>query len=235
MCCLSRPKDREIQMIPNSPVDVVIGAVRHYDPLGRRRIVDLLQTQKQVYGSSPLFVAVEWEEKVFRAIETQRPHFRELISAAWPCQSEDFLDVMAASLAFDGDSHRDDESIGQTIWMDQQGTSPNDPKVLEYAEARLERIRFLVGGDTLPDDPFRALSTISEKLWTLPPDCVDLEDEGQRDRTFWATLQPHLNSSALGWGLVIVGQLHAEQCDIRLTGILKANGVNCCVTLLNTG
>lgn len=79
----------------------------HYDPLGRRKIHDLLLHLKNERDFIPDFIAVEWKEDYAKRIISQRPLYQQLLSEKYPLLSHTDILTLANSLAYEADSHID--------------------------------------------------------------------------------------------------------------------------------
>ena len=100
-------------------MDILIVGIVHFDVLGPDRLKKWLQEVFEIRNSSPEFVAVEWDEKIFNQIISQRSLIRELAKTVWPEASSDFLDKIKLSLGFEGDTHNSIFAGVETLWLDQ--------------------------------------------------------------------------------------------------------------------
>ena len=71
-------------------MDILIAGIVHYDVLGPDRLKKWFKGVLKTRGNFPEFVAVEWDEKIFDQIISQRTLIREYAKAEWPRASSVF-------------------------------------------------------------------------------------------------------------------------------------------------
>lgn len=121
-----------------------IAGIVHNDVLGRERLLKWLQETKTTEKSPPAFIAVEYDQEIFRRIQAQRPVFRRLAAEAWPGAPSSVLKAIEESLVYEGDLHETVFPGIETVWLD-QGRTVNDPTCIsQYAQDRINIYRSFI-------------------------------------------------------------------------------------------
>lgn len=121
-----------------------IAGIVHNDVLGRERLLKWLQEAKTTEESPPAFIAVEYDEEIFRQIRVQRPVLRRLAAEAWSGAPSSVLKAIEESLVYEGDLHETVFPGIGTVWLD-QGRTVNDPTCIsQYAQDRINIYRSFI-------------------------------------------------------------------------------------------
>lgn len=207
-----------------------VAGVVHNDLLGRERLLNWLREIKDLEKTTPLFIAVEYDESIFGVIRSQRPVLRTLAAEAWPGSSQSVLKLIEDSLAYEGDLHELVFPAVDTLWLD-QGRAVGDPTILsDYARDRLNIYKSFVAGES------RALSnatllTMSATAWERGS--APQPGGSDRDAKFARMILDRLKEERRGWAIVIVGSNHASGVQGGMVSRLKSQGIECQVNQLN--
>lgn len=202
---------------------VIIG-VSHFDPLCRGKLKAELLRLRHTSITPPAFVAVEWDEKLFREVFSQRPVFAEMARSEWPEEQAETLKVLALSVGFEGDTHSEVFDKVETLWLD-EGRQAN---VSQYAKQRLKVYKHFLSQDTGSVD-LTLLTKLSHvaKLAEQP-----LKEGTVRDVTWSGLLLQRSSKGGADWGVVIVGASHATDIPDGLRTRLEEAGQRCDVIIL---
>ena len=208
-----------------------IAGVAHKDPAIRPRLIEWLAEISEVQGN-PSFVAVEWDKGVFESVKAKRVDFRSRLKGQWPRISDNLLNTLTLSLAYEGDAHVEVHPYVETVWLDQGraiGTQPGDYQrgfVNHYPLSVLGAYKGFVGAHPLGSDDFATLSRMScaaNAPQAQPP-------YGLRDAKFANIIHDASSKHVPGankWALVIVGNEHALDIDGSMRHILETMGYRC--------
>ncbi len=193
-----------------------IAGINHKDPAMRQRLIELLTDYYGKY-ETPDFIAVEWDEDVFKAVMAKREEFRGLLKEEWPNITEKLLNTLVQSLGYEGDAHLGVYPNVDTVWLDQGRKDYGSDFIENLAKRRLRDYRKFLGTCCInaPD----ALSRISESASK-----VDCPRYDPRDRIFADAIR---NNSIVGgndWAIAIVGDDHARMGGGSVRDLLAAMG-----------
>ncbi len=173
--------------------------VNHFDPQGRGALIRTLRQLLKQQGTAPAFVAVEYDERQFTAYSSQRPRFRRLLEEKWTELSEQELNCLTQSLAYEGDAHLDVFGQVATIWLDAgRFIVPQDE---QYAEGRL-----LVYSQQSGGNPVGRIDVLSQRIKEI----AGKEVNQQRSRKFAERLAEATQSRAGKWATSITGVAHTR-------------------------
>lgn len=198
----------------------VVG-INHFDPLIPPRLSSHLQALAQEHSSPPAFVGVEYAKKVFLEIKAQRPRFRELLRNTWPEMTSKDLEILADSLAYEGDRHLAIFPDSPTLWLEiVRGVLPGT--IENYAENRLAMYRERGGSDPSP-------ARISQEIQRIAMDNFDLN----RSATFAQTVLNGIRDLHGTWAITVTGSGHTRaNRPGSMCQLLEASGVLCRTTVV---
>lgn len=199
-----------------------IAGVTHPDPLGRIRLRDWLTQLKIQLHAPPNYVAVEWDEEIFRDVKSQRLKLRKLVKAEWPNAPKEFVDDLVLAMGYDADSHIDIFPEAATLWLD-NGRTVDDPTVItNYSEDRMSSYRnmFDPSLESFSNDQLRKMSDASwRSIGDSPPE--------ERDNLFANRILRILKHDSYIPVIVIVGVGHTQQEPGYMRAILEKMGYGC--------
>ncbi len=213
-------------------MQVYIAGIHHYDPLCKARLHNWLQNLLDIKVTLPAFVAVEWDEILFKQVKLQRPIIRKLAMSRWSQSTTEFLDALESTLAFDADTHTLLMPNIQTVWLENGRVHPNImPEVVNNFAFR----RFQVYENYIP---VNATNFDNSLLYSMSINAWDESDiEGghatNRDAKFAETIINHLaEKEETAWAIIVVGYYHGRQEPDWMAHRLTSAGVNCETTEL---
>jgi hypothetical protein len=212
-----------------------IAGVHHNDVFGRRRLQEWLQGLKNLEKNPPSFVAVEYDENIFRIIQKQRTKFQALAAKGWPGSSQSVLKTIGNSLVYEGDLHESIFPCIETIWLD-QGREIDDPTILsQYASDRLNIYKTYVKNCNLGEPKallnatLEIMSTAAWKSFSEPL------SSSERDYKFASIIVNRLQNQRSIWAIIIVGVNHASNVEGSMVNLLNNEGIDCHVSRLGYG
>ncbi len=209
---------------------IFIAGIVHFDVLGPDKLKKWLKETLDNNGCSPEFVAVEWDEPIFKQIISQRGLIREYAKTAWPKATSEFLDKIEFSLGYEGDTHKHIFPKVDTLWLDQNRPIPDSTIVSQYARDRMKIYKNYIR-ETSQDFGHNTLMHMSKEAWARSS---PTEAEGsERDRKFSKAIMSRLNQSNSNWSIVVVGAKHARSSNGLMAKHLEVAGLPCYVTLLS--
>ena len=201
-----------------------IAGINHNDILGPQRLFAWYEELKSVEYQSPSFVAVEYDELLFRQIKMQRPTMRRLVTERWPDTNDEILLILENSLVYEGDLHEQVFLGVDTLWLD-KGRIITDPTVIsEYARDRL-----------LIYESFISSTSTKLNMDDIISMCKAAWDHGaapqrggsQRDDQFSRAILDKIATARSGWAIVIVGSCHCAMVDGSMVRLLMDQGIQC--------
>ena len=205
-----------------------IAGIQHFDPLCRDRLLNWLKKLEKSHDNPPLFIAVEWDENIFRKIAQQRPTLQHLAKKVWPQASLFFLEKLSEAMAFEADTHIESFPTVPTLWLENGRIV--SPEIIEnYARDRLNVYRSFLSHEItgLNND---ALQIMSKEAWN----CSSKPSKGNsRDIKFAKLISDHFNQLGNCWAIAIVGANHVSTVSEYMRSILIEQGIKCDVTILN--
>jgi len=196
---------------------LVLVGINHSTPLGPRVLHEKLNEIDQRYGT-PSFVGVEWGQAVHEKVKKQRCKFRNLFQREFlNTSTADELDLVEASLGYEGDTHPLIWPTSKTIWLDENRklSDLDSNSIKDYALGRIETLKQFKINSRITSS-----SRIAEKglLFCLDEEALKsaANDSASKDPTFqsretmWLNrlkeLHPELQPR--DWGVIIVGSKH---------------------------
>jgi hypothetical protein len=213
-----------------------IAGVNHYDPLGRFQLERWFITLSKNEQGSPAFIAVEWSEPIYRAIQRQSHKMRALAFEEWPGITHETVSILQLSLAYEASSHSTVFPRTPILWLDAGREAEIDQDDIEnYVEARFRMYRAFLKNKTLEragrgyllERPF--LTEISREAWARSDQNQAVDK--QRD-TKWADLILGGLSNPQMWAAAVVGANHAIRQAGSLRSILESYSVECYASIL---
>jgi hypothetical protein len=209
----------------------------HNDPGSRQEFIEELAKQK----TQPHFVAVEWEQSLFKRLATWRPWIEEGLRSRWGFLTREDCHELSLALAWEGDAYARRFPGTDLLWLESG-----------FQEAELKR-RYGTDADKFPESCARGLLerlcnlwTMSERLANTAPlpeprskkELIDrvwrtmwAEASGesggfQRDTRWAAAISERSSGLRGGWIAVVVGWAHAdpEGDNRRLRDLLLSKG-----------
>lgn len=208
---------------------IIIAGIVHFDVLGRYRLSKWINKISEKMGNPPEFVAVEWDEEVFKQVCSQRILIRNYAKAEWPEAPPKFTDIIESSMGFEGDTHKLFFPNVETLWMDQGRPIGDQSIIAEYAMDRFKIYR-----KYFPDGSFdfgpKTLLHMSKEAWMRSS--PDTAAGSPRDNIFFEVILRRLNRINSNWAIVIVGASHARKNEGFLAKKLINEGLSCYSTIL---
>jgi hypothetical protein len=190
--------------------------IRHWDPLGRDRLIKALRALQKCHSEPPYFVAVEYDSQEFDRLRRQRSLFRNELSKKEPRLSEEELNVYELSLAYEGDAHQDLFPDSKTVWLDEGRNAKiedMDKRLLGWYVGICDKLGVSLAG---------SLEKISHDIGSEEDDSI--EDPG-RDKKFAEVVKSELNQKK-EWAIVIVGRAHTNsKTQGSMANLLMRDGV----------
>jgi hypothetical protein len=197
-----------------------IAGINHMDPAMRGRLINLLAAHKVKFGS-PDFIAVEWDERVFKSVSAKRERFRSLLKREWPNFSEKLLNILVLSLGYEGDSHLQVYPGVEILWLDQGRQYPLGFKE-KCAEWRLRDYKRYLKALPANASETEILSQMRQAASNVPP-----PQPCGRDKRFADAIKNKSIGGARGWAIAIVGDDHARRDGGSMRGHLEMMGYKC--------
>jgi hypothetical protein len=186
----------------------------HHDPLCRDELVGWVNEIRDQLGD-PAFVAVEWGPGALGLIALARPSFRKLAGGVWgDGATEDLIGRLADTIGWEADAHCAVLPELPPVYLDPLRRRTN--RALNaglYAEIFWQRLREYPGdrGDvaaTLAWIRTRSIEVAQADAYGLLEGRDLTREEAWRNRL----AEQHPPDSG-GWGLAVVGALHASSLD----------------------
>lgn len=204
-----------------------IAGIQHFDPLCRDRLFNWLKVLQKSHHRPPFFVAVEWDENIFRKVAGQRITLQQLAKKAWPQASSLFLEKLSEAMAFEADTHIELFPNIPTLWLDNDRIV--NPEIVEnYARDRLNVYRSFLSSE-IAELNYETLLIMSREAW----DRSSKPSQGNsRDVQFADLICECFNQTNNCWAIAIVGANHASTASGYMGAILIEKGIKCNVTIL---
>ena len=206
-----------------------VAGIVHNDLFGRERLLRWLREIQDMEKTSPLFVAVEFDESIFCEIRKQRQKLRELAEEAWPNSCISVLKIIEDSLVYEGDLHELVFPSVETLWLD-QGRKVSDKSILSrFAHDRLNIYKSFVpsGSKALSKLTLLSMSIAAWEIGAKP------QPGGfERDVKFSHMILDRLKGEADGWAVAIVGSNHASDVEGSMVILLQNQSIKCQVNKL---
>ena len=208
---------------------IYVAAIAHFDPLCRPRLHDWLQLTARRHPTGPEFVAVEWDPSHFELVRAQRPIVRKLAEARWPAATTEFLDALAAAVAFEADTHTELLPSTPVIWLDEGRAQPFEDAVATYAADRINVYASYLDRDEASFDR-QTLKRMSQVAWTR----LGRREPGGTDRDvrFATAISARAADASAKSAAAIVGANHASRELGYMVQRLEDLGLMCEVTEL---
>jgi hypothetical protein len=196
-----------------------IAGINHFDPMGREHLANWLCSLADINTSPPSFIAVEFDEHLFKMLHTQRAQYRECIHNLWPGVPESDLDQYELSLGYEGDTHLECFYGTDVIWLDQGRTLP--PGAVEtHVHQRLQALQFFESRNAL-----MLPGVVSEQV---QPYTRAAAFSVERSRRFAEHILGYIHNHAWNWGIAITGASHAsDRFQDSMRSLLVKAGVRC--------
>jgi len=209
-------------------ITLYVAGIAHTDPLGPARLRKWLQSFRNTLPSEPSFVAVEWDERMFNLVKTQRDRFLRLASERWPTSPPEVVRFLVDAVAYDGDTHQATFPTVPTLWLD-QGREADHSEIAGFAELRLKFYEAITSDAAQLS--ILDLDQMSKAAWAR----IQPRPDGPNARPdiFARRLFPELQGNQPAWGIAIMGANHVSESAGSAVDLLVHNGVDCGVTVLN--
>ncbi|MBN2170675.1 MAG: hypothetical protein JW819_05045 [Candidatus Krumholzibacteriota bacterium] len=199
-----------------------VAGINHLDVLGRTKLSLWLHDLSVNVEGKPAFVAIEFDKETFSVLIKQRPILLNLAKARWPTLAEETYEVLARSIAYEGDSHIPFFPRAPIIWLDEDREVTDPSKIHEYAKRRQEY--YEPRAPACESASF--LESLSRAAWN--DDSTTNEERRARDPVFAqriisASKAQHADS----WAIAIVGYNHASDEKGRMIDLLEIAGIRC--------
>lgn len=199
-----------------------IAGIAHDDPQGRTMLLAWFKTLEVSMGCVPAFVAVEHDPQIFMAkFKAERPLLGELLSQKLYGFSTDLLEAMERSLGYEGDAHTEIWPTVETVWLNEDRTSPS--MIASRAEARANGFEDLAKAFSL--DAMTTIPKFSELVWGYRDDPTG---DWTRDRRWVDRIGLEIaRHPGKAWCSVVVGAYHAGNYQGNMVSLLRARGYHC--------
>ncbi len=206
----------------------IIG-INHFDPSCRLKLCNWFREWAEKGLKKPCFVATEWGQRIFERVREQRPELRQLLKKQWPHASENLLDTLSLSLAYEGDAHTTHFPEVEVLWLD-DGREVNDDDVDNYARDRFEMYKRFLNSVPESTDEDSILRRIRE---AAVQEAGPIPQEGNaRDEQFATRILQRIENSQCGQATVVVGKNHAGDFKGSMRRLLQEKGCSCEILLL---
>jgi len=196
-----------------------IAGINHFDPMARERVANWLCSLSERNGSPPSFIAVEFDEQLFRLLSAQRPQYRACIHRLWPSIPDSDLDHFEQSLGFEGDTHTECYYGTDVVWLDHGRALP--PGTIEtHVWQRLQALKFFEARNSL-----MLPGIVSEQV---QPYARAEDFSPERSRIFAERILERARTQDWKWAIAITGASHAsDRFENSMRRLLEKAGVNC--------
>ena len=203
-----------------------IAGINHFDPLGRGKLKLWIDKVSALYMTPPGFVAVEWDEKLFNEVKSQRAKFLVLARSEWPDAHPDLLETLQLSLAYEADTHAILYPNLAILWLDQG----RQYSVSDHAERHLALLKSFLSGKPMTSDTREVLERLSRVAYER---AQSPQEGSQRDAAFACLVMEELKDlRETDWAIVIVGAGHASATLGTMRSLLERKGIDCSVSVL---
>jgi hypothetical protein len=200
-----------------------IAGINHNDPLMRVKLHDWLERTASSI-TSPAFIALEWDQKLFAQVKAQRDRFYYMLLKEFPSATPEALSILRDSLGYEGDTHTKIFPNVEELWLD----SGRNCSVDTYAEGRLSIYKSFLKKASLSTVDYLSLERFS-MIAANRASLLSAIDKS-RDRTF-AELIAQRISGGIGSAIAIVGSLHACNDTDSMVELLRRQGYFCDITI----
>jgi hypothetical protein len=201
-----------------------VAGIYHFDPGCRARLLAWYHHLASTAQTAPVFVANEWSSAAFEHVKSQRRLLRELLKREWPQASVAVLDILSASLGYEGDAHEASFPDADILWLG----SADRSSVNDYAKGRFAMYKGFLNNSALPSEPEAAVRALGSAARSVPI----IDRDPQRDRDLAVKILDRLSGADGTWAAVAIGATHATQDDEAMVRLLQHHGVKCEVDLL---
>lgn len=201
----------------NMGVKIVILGINHNDPLGRKKIVSLLNELKNE-EFIPDCIATEWDKNIAQSIIKQRNGFIKYAEEKAPYLHKETLESLATALAYEADSHTDIYPNLPIIWLDEGSTYF---RTIEYYSQ--DRLSIYIDAiNKLNRKDKNNLELISRNIWSIGYS----GNASERDIKFFDKIINAVENEYKNL-LIIVGARHANtEIENSLVDRLMKKGFN---------
>lgn len=204
-----------------------IAGIHHSDPLCRIKLIKWIKEIVEKEQTLPIFVAPEWKEKHFEVVKKQRLEFASEVWKQWPYLKKKEVEIIALSLAFEGDAYKEVFQEVPMVWLDQE-RNDSDFAGKTFYKYRLEELKRICSPTNKGRDLLRYISSdLQRQVSSSMPNNPSLDPE--RDYKFYKAIQETTNPESEGWAIIIVGMDHAAATPGRMRYLLESNGYLCIV------
>ena len=203
----------------------IVGVI-HRDPLHRQRLEDYFVHCRESGCENPCFLATEWDEETFSKVKAQREVIRTLLKGKWPQASEDLINKIMLTLAFEGDTHTKIYPQVEILWLDQ---GRQDERPGESGKGFAISLGVTTELYKLSIDDSNFLQKLSEAILCETPGPTG---EDERDGKWAHLILNRITQCDDGWAIVIVGKNHAGETEGSMRRLLEAAGQQCEVFFL---
>jgi len=197
-------------------VDVCLAGGLHDDPLCKSRLIDWLTAEVARRGSEPSFVGVEMDEGIQYLLRTKRNSFRNLAGGLWgDGAAPAVVTSLASAMAWEVDAYRKVLPGVEPTYLDppDRATSQGVDGLLAFGSC-LVKLQGFSGNRNDVDEVVAWLSKAAVTRATTDGTrrfAAIRDDQRKREKAWMYNLRFQLEKS--GWGLAIVGALHASRYD----------------------
>jgi len=204
---------------------IVFAGINHNDPLGRTKILALLNQLRLNDNFIPNCIAVEWDEKIAEFIISQRPKFIKLAKEEDFGFTEETLTILADTIAFEADSHYAIYPDLPIIWLDKYDKFPSS--VESHIKDRL--YMYTSCFQKLNKNEKNSIELLSRMVWGRR----HLWDVDERDEKFFTILVNETKDEYSNIFIIVGADHTVEDSEERFISRLKKENDNIQVYVLN--
>ncbi len=194
---------------------VVIAGINHFDPLGRTRIVFLLEELRNK-DFEPDCIAVEWDREKAELVIKQRDssYFYNKMKYDFPSLSNKNIIALHDTIAYEVDSHVSLYPNLPIIWLDEGRNDPiasDNDNIIKFAELRFKYYKGLLT-KTIDLNSENLLEEVSLTVWENSnfKNVSNDVNTYERDKKFYYAIQNAIIAKRYKKIFVIVGANHAD-------------------------
>jgi hypothetical protein len=163
----------------------------------------------------PAFVAIEWDSGILTTRDEQRALFREKWTNSRPKDGPQIVDALVERLGWESDAHLALLPDTPIVWLEQGRDPP--PSQGPMAVNRLFTEQMVIGPDYKATPSDQVMPRICN-YWLKEADGVAdaMKANGRdfsRDEKWRDLVAAAIAAHSVGWGLIVVGALHASEWD----------------------
>ncbi len=191
---------------------IIMIGVLHDSTSCHKKATEIFSELKTTHPS-PKFIAVEHDKDIFETkivpLRSAKSHCKEFNKEFSRIISDDEIDIIAQSIGFDGDVHKESFGDSNVVWLDEGRKMEIDIFKRPCGSLIYNRlVRFMIharagrlpaqGADRIAEYE-RLEDAIATKLYN-----------SERDARWLEILKPHLTDGEEDYAFIVVGGMHTE-------------------------